>query len=164
VTSSFLGVKLLNLEQFTYQTIEALYNNGCSLIPNEKGVYMLVVPDTFNVEFSDQTTAITEFDGKSLLYQISSLKIKFEKTDKKILYIGKAGGERNRLRQRIRQYIRYGYKEVKNHRGGRAVWQINNCKLLLLGYCPFENPEDKERELLENYFERYGTLPVANWI
>lgn len=155
---------LLNFEEFTYQTIEALYNDNCSMIPSEKGIYIVIVHDTFNVEFSDQTTAITEFGGKSLLYPIDNLKLKFDKTDEKILYIGKAGGERNKLRQRIRQYIRYGYKEVQNHRGGRAIWQIYNNRQLLLGYSACENPETKERELLAWFNEKYDTFPVANWV
>lgn len=80
------------------------------------------------------------------------------------MYIGKAGGERNKLRQRVRQYIRYDFGEVENHRGGRAIWQIDNSKELLLGYCACENSEAKERELLEQYYKKYKTLPVVNWI
>lgn len=59
---------------------------------------------------------------------------------------------------------RYGYKEAENHRGGRAIWQIENSEELLLGYRSCENPEAKEREMLKEYYEKYGTFPVANWV
>ncbi|MCX7749212.1 MAG: hypothetical protein N2645_20305 [Clostridia bacterium] len=154
----------MNFDEFTYQTIEALYNDGCSEIPNKKGIYIVIAPDTFCVKFTDQTTAINCFRVSNLLYPVENLKTKFEKTDKRTLYIGKAGGVRNKLRQRIRQYIRYGFKEAENHRGGRAIWQIENCKQLLLGYRSCENPEAKERELLAWFNEKYGTFPVANWV
>lgn len=90
--------------------------------------------------------------------------MKFNKANQKVLYIGKAGGERNRLRQRIKQYVRYGYHEVKNHRGGRAIWQVNNNKQLLLGYFLCDNPKIKERELLLEFHNKSGTYPVANWV
>lgn len=55
-------------------TIEQLYNDGCAEIPNEKGIYLVIVPESFNVEFLNQTTDINEFDGKGLLYPICDLK------------------------------------------------------------------------------------------
>lgn len=159
-----IEVKLLDFRQFTYMTIEALYKDRCSAVPNEKGIYIVMVPDDFDIVFSDQNTALNEFKGKNLLYPSENLRLKFDKSDKKVLYIGKAGGKRNKLHQRIRQYILYGFKEAENHRGGRAIWQIDNNKQLLLGYYPCENPETKERELLKQYYVQYGTLPVANWV
>lgn len=79
------------------------------------------------------------------------------------MYIGKAGGDVNRLKQRIRQLIRYGYGKVQNHRGGRAIWQIANNRHLLIRYIECNNPEITETKLLVKYQEKYGVLPVANW-
>ncbi|WP_368293734.1 hypothetical protein [Dehalobacter sp. TBBPA1] len=154
----------IEIELFTYSTIEQFYNSRCAIIPNEIGVYIVVAPESFIVEFINQTTAINEYHEKNLLYPAEDLKMKFSETDHKILYIGKAGGEINRLRQRIKQYVRYGYHEVENHRGGRAIWQIKNNRKLLLGYFVCNNPETIERELLSEYYNKNGTYPVANWI
>lgn len=154
----------MNFEQFTYQTIQDLYNEGCSMVPKEKGIYIIIAPDAFKIKFLDKTTAMQHHRGKSLLYPVEDLKEKFYKTDLKTLYIGKAGGERNKLRQRIKQYVRYGYDEVENHRGGRAIWQIDNNKELLLGYYACENPEVEERRMLTEFYKEYGTFPVANWV
>jgi hypothetical protein len=52
---------------------------------------------------------------------------------------------------------------VDNHRGGRAIWQIENNKDLLIGYFLCNSPESKEKELLKIYKGQYGVLPLANW-
>lgn len=150
--------------EFIFYSIGQLYHDKCTAIPNEKGIYVIIVPDSFMVEFSNQTTAISEFNGQTLLYPKAELISKFDRTDKKVLYIGKAGGAKNRLKQRIRQYIKYGYKESNNHRGGRAIWQISNNKHLLIGYLICDAPEAKEQQLLVEYYKKYQTYPVANWV
>lgn len=70
---------------------------------------------------------------------------------------------KNKLKQRIMQYVRYWYGEINNHRVGRAIWQIVNNKNLLLGFIECYNPEKIEKELLERYESKYKVLPVANW-
>lgn len=140
-----------------------LYNEGFADISNRKGLYIVSRPLTMNIEFSPNTTAISEFKGKSMLYNIDILSSKFERSDKEILYIGKAGGEVNMLKQRIRQLVRYGYGLVDNHRGGRALWQIINNQFLLLSFVECETPRKCEKELLDNYLHTYGVLPLANW-
>lgn len=152
------------LNQFiNWNSFEELKNLGFADIPNEKGLYIVKRPQTMNVEFNAHTTAISEFRGKNMLYDIDSLLSKFEMTDKETLYIGKAGGKVNLLRQRIRQLVRYGYGLTNNHRGGRAIWQITNNKSLLLSYIKCDTPEKYEKELLEDYFHINGVLPLANW-
>lgn len=98
-----------------------------------------------------------------MLYNRDILQAKYENSDQEILYIGKAGGKNNKLRQRIRQYLKYGIKEVNNHRGGRVIWQLENNNKLLIRYLKCDNPEAKEKELLQNHLDAYGVLPVANW-
>ena len=79
-----------------------------------------------------------------------------------ILYIGKANGEKG-LFQRLRQYMRYGFDAGNNHRGGRAIFQVEGYENLICRWCVCENCEDKERLLLENFKRKYGTYPIANW-
>lgn len=83
-------------------------------------------------------------------------------TDKTVLYIGKANG-RSGLRQRVLQYVKYGWGTAVNHKGGRAIWQVKDYPLLLLEYEVCENCEQREHELLAAYKKENGTYPLANW-
>lgn len=145
-----------------FRSLEDLHDGGFTWIPNEKGIYIVIKPKNIDGIFSLNTTAIAEYKGKSMLYSIDELLSKFEQSDKEILYIGKAGGNANKLKQRIEQFVKYGYGLVDNHRGGRAIWQMENNKKLLLGFVECNNPEKKEKELLSEYCQNYGVLPVAN--
>lgn len=150
------------IEMFhNFCSVKQLNERGFTHILDAKGVYVIIKPENMKINFLPDTTAITGYNGSNMLYDINTLEDKFEKSDKKILYIGKAGG-RNKLRKRIKQLIQYGYKEVNNHRGGRAIWQIENNRDLLLGYFVCSNPENMEKELLKEYFNKNGVLPVAN--
>lgn len=146
-----------------FHSVEQLHDEEFLCIPNEKGIYIVMKPKGMDIEFTANTTAINTHNGRNLLYDPDMLSTKYEQSDKEVLYIGKAGGDVNRLKQRVRQLIRYGYGEVQNHRGGRAIWQINDNKRLLIGYKECTDPETAERELLEWYLNKYGVLPVANW-
>lgn len=152
----------MNIELFHFQTIEELYSEGYANVPNENGIYVILVPDNFQIVFTESTTAILEFRKRCMVYSASELQLKFEKSDKNILYIGKAEGTQNKLRQRIRQFVKYGYREADNHRGGRAIWQIENNKKLLLGYQECQNARAVESDELMLYYSKYGTFPVAN--
>jgi len=152
------------LNQFkNFCSLDMLYDTKFSSIPNKKGLYIVKAFPNKKVIFSSDTTAIREFKGKNMLYDTDELLAKFEISDKEILYIGKAGGKRNTLKQRISQFIRYGYGLAKNHRGGRAIWQVIDNKNLLLGYMECKNPEKDEKLLLEQYKLKYSVLPLGNW-
>lgn len=153
----------MNLGALNSCTFNTFRLKGFKSIPNEKGIYIVMVPKSFNVRFLESTTAIDVFHGRCLLYPACVLETKYNHTDKRILYVGKAGGEKNKLRQRIKQYVNYGYGEASNHRGGRAIWQIENNQRLLIGFHICEDPREKEKRLLSDYFNLYGTFPVANW-
>lgn len=146
-----------------FYSIEQLYNTNFSCIPDKKGIYIVKKSKEMKIQFSIDTTAIKEYSNKSMIYNIGLLNDKFNESDKEILYIGKAGGNKNKLKQRISQYVRYGYGEVNNHRGDRAIWQIADSKSLLLGFMECDNLEKNEKELLEEYESKYEVLPVANW-
>ena len=69
------------------------------------------------------------------------------------------------MRQRIRQYTKHGYGEAKNHIGGRAIWQLENNKELLIEIVPSDlEPEYLESLLLDEYYLTHNnTLPFANF-
>lgn len=138
--------------------------SGTISIPHTSGIYkVMAYPDfIFKPKFS--TTAISEYKGKSLLYDIRSLTDKYNSIrpltgeDRNTLYIGKATD----LYQRIRCFVKYAYGEVNKHRGGRSLWQLDNCHKLLIAYYPCSNPREAERAELERFIYTNGALPFAN--
>ena len=132
-------------------------------IPAESGIYKIYMPSDFEIVISSGTDAVNTYKGRSLLYPTEKLEDKWsviQKADKEgILYIGKADD----LRKRITELIEYGYGKPVPHRGGRAVWQLENNKKLLIEMILCEKPREKERQMLIEYRERYGVYPFANW-
>lgn len=152
---------------------ERLDNDSLSSIPNKNGYYIIYLPEDFEIKFKSQTDAVERYVKKGeiidLVYPLEILNSKLEavqrikdKEYRNILYIGKAEGK-NGLRQRIKQFVGYGYKTSNNHRGGRAIWQIENNKSLLLDYFVCENAEARERDFLIEFKQKYNTYPLANW-
>ena len=133
------------------------------------GIYKVYMPTDYKMIIRPTTDAITNYKGKSMLYTEQELVNKWEKicqraVDKEILYIGKASKSKTRnLRKRLTEYLKYGYGEVKNHRGGRAIWQLEDNKELLVEIIQCENPEEREKELLIEYHQQCGEYPFANW-
>ena len=152
---------------------ERLDNDSLSSIPNKNGYYIIYSPEDFEIRFKCQTDAVERYvkEGEiiDLVYPLEILNSKLEavqrikdKEYRDVLYIGKAEGK-NGLRQRIKQFVGYGYKTSNNHRGGRAIWQIENNKSLLLDYFVCENAEARERDFLIEFKQKYDTYPLANW-
>ena len=126
-----------------------------STVPKSKGIYCIRVPAGMRIVFKD---AIDNHPGDA--YRVEYLETKRVPSD--ILYIGKANGKSG-LFQRLRQYMRYGFDGGNNHRGGRAIFQVEGYENLICRWCVCENCEEKERLLLENFKRKYGTYPIANW-
>lgn len=152
------------MEFVGFSSFTELHDNRCRDIPEENGVYTVVVPQGFNIIFTANSTAILEYRSRNLLYREDLLEKKYSNViNKNVLYYGKAN-RRGGLKDRIREFVKYGYKEATNHRGGRAIWQIENNKKLIIGYCPCDDPDTKERQLLLEYINANNQiLPLANW-
>ena len=119
-------------------TLQELCCNDCHSVPEVPGVYWVFAPEGMAIRFSEQ-----EYRPKAKIYPAKKLQEKYEGcADQSILYIGKAEGKRG-LRQRLRQYMDYGLGRGNIHAGGRAVWQISDCGLLLLAYEACENPGER---------------------
>ena len=93
------------------------------LVPAKKGVYCIRIPAGMAVTFKG---TIDNHPGAA--YPIESLEAKCVPSSD-ILYIGKANGEKG-LFQRLRQYMRYGFDAGNNHRGGRAIFQVEGYENL----------------------------------
>ncbi|MDR2712107.1 MAG: GIY-YIG nuclease family protein [Clostridiales bacterium] len=140
------------------RTIKRLKENKCSEVPEKNGIYVVISPENFAVEFAGSAFDLLHAELKEYKkYCIKELEAKFCQSDRQVLYIGKASGKGG-LKKRIRQYIGMKF----NHRGGRAIWHIKDSHELLIGYCECENPEEKEKEMLKSYKDKHSVYPVAN--
>lgn len=139
-------------------TLQTLYHCGCSCVPEVSGVYRVLRPEGMTIRFTEHM-----YNRSAKLYSAEKLSRKYmDCSDQEILYIGKANGRKG-LRQRIKQYIDYGWNHAANHKGGRAVWQIEDAGLLLLAYEECEDAEAQEKQLLADYKAKNGSYPLANW-
>ena len=133
-------------------------------ISEEEGIYIVTLNDNGKIKISNKTTAIESYikNGKevNLLYDKSTLEDKLKKCHKQILYVGKGDS----LKTRIKCLVNYANKKCKNHRGGRALWQIEKWEdNLSICWCEVKNAISIEKKLLELHYKEFGTYPFANW-
>ncbi len=149
-------------------TFEQIYEGALNDIEeaNYPGIYKVYIPDGFIVEFKSETDAVGDNNNTKpvqlLKRRIELINNANKDEGKKIIYIGKTN---ETLKKRVYCLARYGYGEVKNHRGGYPIWQIKDNKRLLVELIPSklnDNPDDMETELLDCYIDLYGTEPIAN--
>ena len=153
-----LNKQIENVSMGVTWTLEMLHDTECADIPDQPGIYFVCVPQEMDIQF--QPTAPNQH---APLYGENILQEKYRRCgNKTVLYIGKASGKRG-LRQRLRQYIKYGWDEAVNHKGGRAIWQVEHAERLMLTYEVCIDADAREHRLLNNFRDQYGTLPLANW-
>ena len=106
-----------------------------SELPKSAGIYLIGIKD-LNTELiiMENTTAIKKYTSKSLLYKKPDLKRKLENSFDEILYIGKAEAKNGGLKKRITDFLKYANGQPVAHRGGRALWQIQNWQEKLVLY------------------------------
>ena len=127
-------------------------------IPPCRGIYRILLPDNMNISFT-ATIAGHSFDA----YPLEKLSERYAVLKAaRILYIGKASGKQG-LRQRLRQYMNYGFNGGKNHHGGRVIFQIKGFENLLCQWTCVSNCEAEEHRLLQAFKQQYGDYPIANW-
>lgn len=138
--------------------LHELYYSNCSAIPDKPGIYFILAPKDMEIRFLP-----TAKNPRAPFYKVNVLQEKYALCkDREILYIGKASGQKG-LKQRLQQYMRYGWNEAVNHKGGRAIWQIEGAENLLLSYEVCQDPDAKEHALLADYKHINGRYPLANW-
>ena len=154
----FCHLRELYKKNPTVSTLEELHRTKCSSLPCQPGIYRVLAPEKLPISFIEGSDNL-----RAKGYPAAILEQKYGQcTDKTVLYIGKANG-RGGLRQRVLQYVKYGWGTAVNHKGGRAIWQVKDYPLLLLEYEACENCEQREHELLAAYKKENGTYPLANW-
>ena len=139
-------------------TLQSLYCCECENIPEKAGVYWVLRPAGMPIRFTEQI-----YNRSAPLYSAELLSNKYLNCqNQEVLYIGKADGKKG-LRQRLKQYMNYGWNNATNHKGGRAIWQIEGAGLLLLAYEECEDARAREKQLLADYKAENGCYPLANW-
>ena len=146
-------------------TVKNVFNHP-EILPETKGIYIYTVPNKdVGIEFLGTTTAKETHNGRSLIFSKDKLTDKFNKGDKKILYIGSTPSKNIKERTMLRaKYSKEKNKDIRA-RGGRALWQIKDWENIGLNFYYYEtkNCELLETKLLTMYKEEYGVYPVANW-
>lgn len=135
-----------------------------SLIPDIKGVYMILCINNKAPEFLDIGTG-GHFKGRNPNISLSELNHNWVENTK-VVYIGKAGGDDSKatLRSRLTQYFRFGQGKNVGHYGGRLIWQIKNSKELLVCWktLPNDDPRSVEAELIRDFVTTHKKRPFAN--
>lgn len=151
-------------------TIEELRKSNYEQIKklNSNIVYFVEVPTNFVIEFVYETTAhklkqAGKGKGKNAFYEITDLVNRYNKSEKKILYIGKGEWKNNEGYNRLIEYLEYGNGIPKPHDGGRSIWQIKNNHKLNIFFIPCQNATYYENQLIEQYKrENNNNAPLAN--
>ncbi|WP_119580112.1 hypothetical protein [Streptomyces europaeiscabiei] len=80
-----------------------------------------------------------------------------------VVYVGKAAG-RQGLSKRLNAYRRQGQGHNAGHRGGEYIWQLADSDTLLVAWRTVADPPagQAEAELIAEFAELHGALPVAN--
>ena len=127
-------------------------NSDAEDVPNKSGIYFVISLNDIE-EWQIQGEFLNKIEEKEKFKPLSDLNEKFEKVkhnkNAKIVYIGKADGEKNKLHDRIvKQYMGTKY----NHAGGRAIWQIEGAKNFYIAWIIEEkNAHQIESDLIQSY-------------
>ncbi len=138
-----------------------------SVIPDEKGVYMVVRRTTEAPVFLKKGTG-GYFKGEEPNVSLEKLKENWV-TGTCVVYIGKAGNisGSTTLYKRLGQYLRFGQGEPVGHYGGRYIWQLKDAENLLFCWKALkgmgEDPRMEEKNLISEFKNQYGgKRPFAN--
>jgi hypothetical protein len=144
--------------------ISALQESGCSNVPDEPGVYLVLRPDAGPPKFLREGTG-GRFKGTDPRAEIAWLQSKWV-DGVIVLNIGKAGGPgiTENLKGRLRKYMRFGQGKNSGHSGGRCSWQLRDSGDLLVCWKTTGSaaPRAVEKGLIAEFKLRYDKRPFAN--
>jgi hypothetical protein len=134
-------------------------------IHDEPGVYVVLREKTTRPAFLDDNPA-GHFKGRNPTVPVAQLEARWP-DGAQCVYIGKAAagarGTRH-LRQRIKEFRKYGDGQPVGHQGGGRIWQIADADEFVLAWIVTgdEEPEKVEGELLRAFVAEHGKRPVGN--
>ena len=125
---------------------------------NRKGVYIVVLPKTFQEICFEEDSKAGRFKGKNPTVSPDTLKANWV-DGAEILYIGKT--ERT-IQKRMREHIDFWNGKPVAAWGGRFIAQLQNFKDLEIWFLPWDRPAEMETALINEFKVRYKKLPFAN--
>ena len=147
-----------------FHTIESLMESGCSEVPLQSGLFLVVWPSGEVPEFLHQSAA-EDFKGRNPSLPEETLQVRWVQSAK-VVFIGRAGGESHEetLQWRLRQYMRSGQGGAAGRLAARLIWQIKDCHQMQVCWVTSgaDNPAELEKSLLVLFEDTYGSLPFAN--
>jgi hypothetical protein len=162
VNDAFLRAGLLTRGFVGFQRFERI---DLTLVPALPGVYVVLREKESRPVFLDHSPA-GWFKGQDPTVPVTELEAAWP-DGAHCVYIGKAGsgapGGRS-LRQRIREFRRYGDGRPVGHQGGRRIWQLADADDYVLSWLPTpgRDPEVLEAQLLRAFVAEYGMRPIGN--
>lgn len=158
--SSIEHLKTLKFKGFV--SISHLQKDA-SIIPKEKGIYMVLDPNQKNIFLKVGSGGF--FKGKNPNVSIDELEKNWV-DNAFVLYIGKAGASNSSatLYSRLKQYLNFGKGKNVGHWGGRYIWQMANSDELVICWLPLDRtePRDAEKLFIKLFVQEYGKRPFAN--
>jgi hypothetical protein len=146
-----------------FKTVKELWNDH-SVIPNERGIYVVINPDCSMNKFLTKGVGgyFKEKDPNVSLSELTSNWVE----SSPVLYIGQAGGNGSSatLRKRLKQYLDFGKGKPVGHYGGRLIWQLAHHGSLIVAWkiTPQTDPRVEEKIYINDFVSHYGKLPFAN--
>ena len=156
---------ICNAAFFGFVTIEKLRKDRLCQVPEKVGVYLVLRTEAAPPVFLEVSPA-GHFKGKDPTAPASMLCANWV-AGTPVLYIGKAGGPKNKatLRSRLDQYIKFGVGQPVGHRGGKYIWQVEGSGSFVVCWKPTPNqvPREIERQLIAQFKAEYDERrPFAN--
>ena len=148
-----------------FKTMGELMNGPSTLIPAQKGVYVVLRESESDPRFLSEGTG-GFFKGKNPNVSIAELEANWVEGTP-VVYIGKAGGAGSSatLQKRLSQYLRFGQGANVGHWGGRYIWQLSDSRDLIVCWKTLtsDEPREVERQMIADFKAAHGgKRPFAN--
>ena len=148
-----------------FKTMGELMDGARTLIPSQKGVYVVLRESKSAPQFLTEGTG-GFFKGKNPNVSLAELKDNWVEGTP-VVYIGKAGGAGSSatLQRRLGQYLRFGQGANVGHWGGRYIWQLADSRDLIVCWKSLANeePREVERQMIADFKAAHaGKRPFAN--
>lgn len=159
MTFRFDDPTCLREQNFTgFSTVRELQETKCHSVPSEPGVYLVIWPEATPPSFLPENIG-GHFKARNPTVAVEKLTEKWVEFVN-VLYIGKAGSLKNRLKQ----YMDFGLGKPVGHHGGRYIWQLESSNLLQLCWktTPDQDPTFVESQLIQAFNQQHSRLPFAN--
>ena len=132
-------------------------------MPDEAGVYAVVLPSLGDGRFEDETSA-GRYQGRNPRVSRQELQTAWV-PNTQVVYVGRTGrrGGGRHLEKRIEDLVRFGQGEDGvPHYGGKRLWHLSERENLLVGWKVTENSTGEEVRLQGQFKARHRMLPFAN--